>query len=91
MNKAAAILFLIIVLSIALLYWYVVTNANCKPITRCYINSINISCTSNMDCVYGTITGVCNMNTFKCVNMILDGDEEDCLAAGGEWYEKGCQ
>lgn len=90
MKKAAAILFLMIIMIMAFLYWYVLSNTECQPITRCYIHSINITCTSNVDCAYGSITGVCNTKTFMCTNMILHGNKEDCLAAGGEWYEKGC-
>jgi hypothetical protein len=90
MAKSGALFLLIFVLLISLLYWYFISKDECKPMTRCALNSVNISCASDGDCFIGSMQGNCNRTTFKCTNMILNGNEEGCKKAGGEWISWGC-
>jgi hypothetical protein len=91
MKRSGAFMLLIFVLFIAFIYWYFIFRNPCEPIIQCKIPSTNITCTSNNDCFSSSATGVCNMNTFKCVNMILNTkDKKICSKAGGEWIEVGC-
>jgi len=91
MIKRGGVIFLLgFVLFILFLNWYFLFKNPCEPITKCNMGSINISCTSNNDCFLGSLTGICDMNVFKCVNLVLDGDKEDCSRMGGEWVEWGC-
>jgi hypothetical protein len=91
MEKAEGIILLIVFLMLFAVTWYFIfRNPNCEPITRCYLDSLNRTCSSDNDCSSNSITGNCNRDLFRCVNLILDTDKPGCVAAGGRWYEKGC-
>ncbi len=89
-KKSGAVLLLVLVLAIAFFYWYFIMRAPCQPLGRCEIKSIDISCISNTDCYSGSIHGTCDINTLKCVNLLYDGNREECSRIGGEWVEWGC-
>lgn len=91
MSKAGAIFLLIFVIFIAFMYWYFIPRNTCEPITQCRILSTNKTCISDNDCFSSSSQGICNMNTFKCTNMILKiNNKESCLEGNGTWYEAGC-
>ena len=72
MNRIGAIFLLIFVIFIAFIYWYFISRNSCTPITQCRIYSVNKTCTSNSDCFSSSSQGTCDMNTFKCINIILN-------------------
>jgi hypothetical protein len=91
MEKAeGVILLMVIIILFGVTWFFIYKNSNCEPITRCYMDSLNKSCSSDDDCYSGSTTGTCNRDIFRCVNMILDTNKQGCIAAGGRWYEKGC-
>ncbi len=90
MKKGEYIMLLIFVLLIVALSLYIAFKMPCEPISVCKIPSTNINCASDTDCFSVTSQGVCNLNTFKCVNMIVETDEEGCMNVKGIWYEEDC-
>lgn len=90
MKKSGAFFLFLIVLFIAFIYWYFIIKTPCEPMARCYLTSLNISCTSSNDCFSGSIRGTCDMKTLKCVGLTLEGNRDDCDKMGGEWIEWGC-
>jgi hypothetical protein len=94
MEKEGFLIMFIFLIIISAICWYFISNSPCKPITKCNL-PINLSstdkvCTSDTSCSWGKIRGNCDMNTFKCVNLVLEGNKEECTSIGGEWIEAGC-
>jgi hypothetical protein len=90
MKKSGAIFLLIFVIFIAFIYWYFIIRSPCNPMTKCYIKTSNISCGTDNDCFIGSLQGACDKTTFKCTDLILKGNKEECAAAEGEWITWGC-
>jgi len=90
MGKLEYIMLFVFVLLIFAFGYYFIYKNSCEPVTQCTLPSINKSCASYNDCFSGSIRGNCDLKTFKCVNLVLEGDKEDCLKANGTWYEEKC-
>ena len=90
MGKLEYIMLFVFVLLIFAFGYFFIYKISCEPVAQCNLPSINKTCASYNDCFSGPIRGNCDLETFKCVNLVLEGDKEDCLKVNGTWYEEKC-